>query len=101
MAWIRKQKEKERLDSAQKHDEQLPQEETSSVSEKESTKKHLKRTFYLKDALCAIYRECVPEVIKRVWRLFKKALILIYRECIPNIFKRFYRATKRKLLQRG
>lgn len=101
MAWMRKQKEKERLDSAQKHDEQLPQEETSSVSEKESTKKHLKRTFYLKDALCAIYRECVPEVIKRVWRLFKKALILIYRECIPNIFKRFYRATKGKLLQRG
>lgn len=48
---------------------------------------------------CVLYRECVPEVLKRVWRLFKKLLILLYRECVPNIVKRGYRKIKYTLVK--
>ncbi len=56
------------------------------------TKKHI-----IYDLLCLLYRECVPEVIKRIWRLAKFLPVLLYRECIPNILKRGYRVLKRKL----
>lgn len=47
------------------------------------------------DWLCLVYRECVPNIFQRIWRLIKRLIILIYKECIPNVLKRAYRKLKR------
>lgn len=67
------------------------------LEEAGETKIHVcKRNFFY-----ILYIECVPEILKRVWRVFKKAIVLLYMECVPNILKRVYRMAKRKCFKRN
>lgn len=58
-----------------------------------------RKTF--KNILVLLYRECVPEILKRVWRLLKRIPVVIYKECVPEILKRVYRKIKIRILKRG
>ena len=76
--------------------ESLSDENPPAIKSQNGIKQLIRKVINL---FCILYRECCPELLKRLWRLFKKALVLLYRECIPNIFKRGYRFIKRKVCE--
>ncbi len=98
MEWVRKEEKRKEFELLEQQGEQIPEEARTNHEEVPETGRN---KFSVVSFLCAIYRECVPEVLKRLWRCVKKVLTLIYRECVPNILKRAYRAVKKKMFQKG